>query len=281
MQELAMLDKGKEWLVANGPGFVVDLLVFALILFVGAFIIGGLRRVTRSMLERSERVSEALEGFLVNVLGKVLWVLLLMIALPRLGVDVAPLIAGLGVGGFIIGFAFQESLGNLAAGLMIMLNEPFRIGDYVEAGGSAGAINEINMMATTMTTPDNRKVVVPNRSIWGGTIVNYTAMETRRVDLVAGISYGADIGKARDVITSVLEANELVLKDPAWTVEVVEMADSSVNLVVRPWTKTENYWDVYFGVTRAIKEALDNAGIEIPFPQMDIHHHGTQENTSA
>lgn len=274
MQELAWIDKGKQWAITNGPGYLVDLVVFVVILIVGAFVISALRRVTRTVLKKSGRVSEALEGFLINVLGKVLWVVLLMVALPRLGVDVAPLIAGLGVGGFIIGFAFQESLGNLAAGLMIMLNQPFRIGDFVQAGGSTGSIKEINMMATTMTTPDNAKVVVPNRAIWGGTITNYTALETRRVDLVLGISYNADIGKARDVVSSVLAANEMILKDPAPVVEVVEMADSSVNLVVRPWTNTENYWNVYFSINRGIKEALDQAGIEIPFPQMDLHHHG-------
>jgi len=274
MKELDWVVKGKEWLITNGADFLVNIVVFLLILFVGAFVIKAMMRVTGMMLEKSKRVTPELEKFTVSVFSKVLWLLLLMIALPRLGVDVTPLIAGLGVGGFIIGFAFQESLGNLAAGLMIMVNAPFKIGDYVEAGGHAGVINEINMMATTMTTPDNKKIVLPNKGVWGGPIVNYTALDTRRVDLVAGISYSSDIGKAREILEGVLKANIKVLDDPAPMIEVVEMADSSVNLVVRPWCKTADYWDVYFSVNRGVKEALDKAGIEIPFPQMDVHHHG-------
>jgi small conductance mechanosensitive channel len=180
------------------------------------------------------------------------------------------------VTGFIIGFAFQESLGNLASGMMIALNEPFRVGDYVEVGGNSGTVKDMNMMATTLSTPDNKKVVVPNKNVWGSPITNYTALETRRVDLTAGISYGADINKAKEVILGVLKDQAAVLDDPAPTVEVIEMADSSVNLVVRPWCKTADYWSVVFSVNHAIKEALDEAGIEIPFPQMDVHHHGLE-----
>jgi small conductance mechanosensitive channel len=159
---------------------------------------------------------------------------------------------------------------------MIALNQPFQVGDFVEVGGVPGVVDETNMMATTLHSPDNKKIVVPNRSVWGSTITNYSALDTRRVDLVMGISYSSDIGKAKEVILSVLKGNEMVLDDPGPTVEVVEMADSSVNLVVRPWCKTADYWKVYFSVNRAAKEALDQAGIEIPFPQMDVHHFGLE-----
>ncbi|MDP8223365.1 MAG: mechanosensitive ion channel family protein [Candidatus Lernaella stagnicola] len=274
MFDLELVKKLQEWLLASGVGFAINLVVFLLILFFGRFIIKGILRVSHTMLNRSTRITETLEKFVQNVFSKILWVVLLMIALPRLGVDIAPLIAGLGVTGFIVGFAFQESLGNLAAGLMIILNEPFRIGDFVEAGGHAGVVQEINMMATSLTTPDNKKVVIPNRTIWGGPVVNYSALDTRRVDLSVGISYAADIGKARDAIYDVLRANDKVLPDPAPVVELVEMADSSLNLVIRPWSQTADYWDVYFSVNRAVKERLDQEGIEIPFPQMDVHHHG-------
>ena len=273
-EELGWLQKGQDWLIQNGADFVVNIVVFLLILIIGRFVIKGFVKLTRKLLKRSNRVSETLENFVVSVVGKVLWVVLLMVALPRLGIDIAPLIAGLGVTGFIVGFAFQESLGNLASGLMLLLNSPFKIGDYIEAAGHAGAVNELNLMATTLTTPDNKKIVIPNRAIWGGSIVNYTALETRRVDMTVGISYSADIGKAISVIAEKLGGISQILKEPATQIELVEMADSSVNLVVRPWVKTADYWDVFFAANRAVKEGLDAAGIEIPFPQVDVHHHG-------
>ncbi|MBT4137414.1 MAG: mechanosensitive ion channel family protein, partial [Candidatus Latescibacteria bacterium] len=177
-------------------------------------------------------------------------------------------------GGFILGFAFQESLGNLAAGLMLLLNAPFKVGDFVEAAGTAGVIQEMNLMATTLTTPDNKKILVPNNNIWGGNIVNYSALDTRRVDMTVGISYTANIGTAIGVIKKVIGSTELALKDPEAVVEVVAMADSSVNLVVRTWVNTADYWAVFFSLQRNIKESLDANNIEIPFPQMDVHHHG-------
>ncbi len=273
-QELTWLKKGQEWLIENGADFVVNIIIFLLIIIIGRFVIKGLIKVTRRLCKRSSRITETLENFLVSVVGKVLWVVLLMVALPRLGIDIAPLIAGLGVTGFIVGFAFQESLGNLAAGLMLLLNAPFKIGDYIEAGGHAGAVKELNLMATTLLTPDNKKIVIPNRGIWGGSIVNYSAMDTRRVDMTVGISYSADIGKAIEVISGRLKNIPQILPEPAPMIELVEMADSSLNLVVRPWVNTADYWDVFFAANRSIKEGLDEAGIEIPFPQVDVHHHG-------
>lgn len=263
--------KLKDWVVENGANFLVNLLIFILILIAGYIVIGIVVRLTRSALERSKKVTEILRNFLVSVLHKVLWVILIMMALPRLGVNVGPLIAGLGVGGFIVGFAFQESLGNLAAGLMLLISQPYAIGDYVEIGGVGGSVGEMNIMATVLTTPDNKRVLVPNRKIWGTEIINYTALPTRRVELLIGISYGADIPKAFSVVQNLLENHEMVLKDPAPMVGVKELGDSAVVLVVRPWTKTSDYWTVYFDATRKIKEAFDREGIAIPFPQMDLH----------
>ncbi len=276
METVPWVEKGLEWLAVHWVTFAVNVLVLLIILIVGKIVIGMICRVTQRVLDRSDRVSEILESFAVVMLRKVLWILVLVIGLGQLGINVAPLIAGLGIAGFILGFAFQETLGNLASGLMVLVNQPFNKGDYVEAGGVSGVVQDLNMMATTLTTPDNKKVVVPNSSIWGSSITNYTAMETRRVDLVMGISYGSDIGKARDIVTQVLGANEMVLDDPEPTVEVVEMADSSVNFVVRPWCNTPDYWAVYFAVNRAVKEAFDREDIEIPFPQVDVHHYGSQ-----
>jgi small conductance mechanosensitive channel len=272
--KLAWIDKIQEWGVNKGADFLVNLIAFLLILIIGFFVIKTLIKISRVLLERSKRVSETLTHFLLNVEHKILWIVLLMLALPRLGIEIAPLIAGLGVTGFIIGFAFQESLGNLAAGLMIVINGPYKIGDVVEISGFAGEVKEMNMMATALATPDNKRVMIPNSKIWGNPIINYSAYDTRRVDLTVGISYSSDIGKAIATISSVLKGEKLVLSDPAPTIEVVEMGDSAVKLAVRPWCKNGDYWPVHFAVTRSLKEALDQAGIEIPFPQMDVHHHG-------
>lgn len=274
--ELAYVEKVKEWFAVNGADFLVDIIVVLIILIVAKLIINGIRKSLSRSLEKSEKFSEILESFILNVTTKVLWLVVFMLVIQRLGVEIGPLIAGLGVTGFILGFACQESLSNLAAGVMIALNQPFEVGHYVEVSGTSGAVFEMNMMATTLHTPDNKKVIVPNSAVWGSSITNYTALDTRRVDLVIGISYSSDIGAAKDVLQSVLKENNMVLDEPGPTVEVVEMADSSVNFVVRPWCKTADYWKVHFSVNRAAKEALDNAGIEIPFPQMDIHHHGIE-----
>jgi small conductance mechanosensitive channel len=269
--EANYLDKAKEWAVQNGADFLVNLVVFLIIILIGKFLVNWACGAVRASLKRAKNVSELMENFTVNVVSKVLWVLVILVAASRFGINPAPIVAGLGVGGFIFGFAFQDALGNLASGMMIALNTPFHLGDVVEIGGNLGTVKEMNMMATTLTTPDNKKVVVPNKSVWGSPITNYTAMDTRRVDLTAGIAYGENIGKARDVILAAVKGVEGVLADPDVTVEVVEMADSSVNFVVRPWAATADYWKVYFASNRAIKEALDAASIEIPFPQMDVH----------
>ena len=268
------IEEAQKWITTNGMVLVTNILVFLLILIVGKILIGLLCRLAQRSLRKAERVSEMLEKFAIDILRKALWVLVLMIALSQLGIEIGPLIAGLGVTGFILGFAFQESLGNLAAGIMIMLNQPFKIGDYIEAAGHSGAVRELNLMATTMTTPDNKKIVIPNRSIWGGSITNYSAMDTRRVDMTVGISYSADIAKAKEVIHRILATHDKVLQDPESVVEVVEMADSSVNLVVRPWCKTTDYWAVFFDLNRSIKENFDQEGIEINYPVRKLTYEG-------
>lgn len=269
--EPGTFDRLIDWFLINGVNFLIDLAVFGLIILFGLLLIKQILAVTRKALEKSGRFTDILVNFFVNVLHKILVVVLFMIALPRLGIEVAPLIAGLGVTGFIVGFAFQESLGNLAAGLMLLLNNPFQIGDYVEAGGVSGTVVELNMMATTLNTPDNKRVIVPNNKIWGGPITNYSALPTRRVDLKVAVSYGADIAKAIETLQDVLKGHELVLDDPAPTIAVDELAGSSVNLVVRPWVNNADYWTVHFEITRAMKERLKAANVEIPIPKMDVH----------
>ncbi|MBN4076452.1 mechanosensitive ion channel family protein [Gemmatimonas aurantiaca] len=270
-----LVEQLSGWLKESGPALLIDLGIFILLLIIGKFIISMVCRIATKALKKTERVSALLQKFALDTLRKVLWIIVMMFALPRIGIDVAPLIAGLGVAGFVIGFAFQETLGNLASGVMILLNQPFKNGDFVSCGGHSGTIRELNLMATTMTTGDNKKITIPNKSVWGGSIINFSAMDTRRVDLTFGIGYTADIAKARETLLNILSSNSKILRDPEPLVEVVELADSSVNFVCRPWCASGDYWTVYFEVTRKVKEEFDKAGLEIPFPQMDVHLHKT------
>ena len=180
-------------------------------------------------------------------------------------------IALLGAAGLAVGLALQGSLSNFASGVLIIVLRPFKSGEYIEAAGTAGSVDSVQIFATTLTTPDNKIVVVPNSAILGGNIVNYSRMPERRIDLTVGVSYAADLAKTKAVLEKVLQANSGVLEEPAPQVAVAELADSSVNLVVRPWVKSEDYWTVRFELMEALKNGLDEAGIEIPFPQMDVH----------
>lgn len=271
MKEFPWIDIAKQWAVTKGIAFLTHFAVFLVLLLIGSRVIEGIVRVADAALVRTPRVRPMLRTFAVNVLRKTLWVVLLMIALPRIGIEIGPLVAGLGVMGFVAGFAFQESLSNLAAGIMILLNEPFVAGDYIEAGGHAGSVQELNMMATTMFTGDNRVIMIPNRVIWGSSIVNYSKNRTRRVDMTLGVGYSTDIPKACALIREIVESDARVLKGPAPVIELAEFGDSSMNIVVRPWVNRADYWDFKFEFNRRIKEAFDKNGIEIPFPQMDVH----------
>ncbi len=265
-----MVDVALRWLAEHGASFVVNVLVAVLLLLVGSHVIRLSTRATHKALQKTGRVNTLLQNFLCSVVNKIGWVLLAMVVVQRLGVDIAPLIAGLGVTGFILGFAFQETLGNLASGMMIAINQPFKVGDYVAIGGIEGSVMELNMMAATLTTGDYKKVVVPNKVIWGTAITNFTAMDKRRVEIAASIAYGADIGKAKRVALEAMRAHPLVLAEPAPLAEVISMGDSAVNLVLRPWVKPADYWTVLFAVNQAVKEAFDRNGIEIPFPQLEV-----------
>ncbi len=258
----------KEWLMSKGLVAMTDFVIFLLLLLVGSQIIAAIARVTEAALERMPRVRPMLASFTLNVLRKTLWVVLLMVALPRIGIDIAPLVAGLGVMGFVVGFAFQESLSNLAAGVMILLNEPFVMGNYIQAGGHSGTVKELNMMATTMFTVDNRVITIPNRVIWGSSIINYSKNDTRRIDMNVRIGYASDLQKATAILHEILAADDRVLKDPKPVIELNEFGDSSMDLIVRPWVKRSDYGDVKFAFNRKLKEAFDREGIERATPQV-------------
>lgn len=274
------VDQGREclqqvmtWFTENGIGFATRLLVAILILVAGAFVIKGVTLAVRGSLRKTKRVNELLERFICNAVSKTCWAFLIVVALQQLGINMGPVIAGLGVTGFIVGFACQESLSNFASGIMIALNQPFKVGDYVIAGGVEGSVRELNMMAVVMTTPDNKRVTVPNKAVWGSAITNFSAMETRRVDVSVGIDYGADIGKAKKTALDVLAQIPEVMADPAPMAEVSSLGDSAVVLTVRGWCKNADYWTVFFAASQKVKEAFAANGVPIPFPQLDVHLH--------
>ena len=259
------------WISEKGVDFAINVISAALIFLVGWLVIRLIGAAVLRALTRNGKKKTLFTSFVSSVVMKICWAILLVMVLGRLGVDVAPLIAGFGVTGFILGFAFQESLVNLASGMMIAINEPFKVGDVVDAAGHTGAIVEVNMMATVMATADNKRIVLPNKSVWGGPIVNYSALDKRRVDLQVGIAYGENVERAISVIRETVAKVPGVLAEPAPAVAVAGLDESQVTINVRPWSKTGDYWAVYSGVLQAVKEELDRAGIEIPFPQVMVH----------
>ncbi len=244
----------------------IGLLIVGLI--VAKMVRGGVRRG----LERAS-VDATLVPFLSRLVYYIALALVLIAVLGVFGVETTSFAAVLGAAGLAVGLALQGTLSNFAAGVMLLLFRPFKVEDYVEAGGTAGTVQEIGVFATRLHTPDNVLIVVPNSAIWGATIKNYSVNATRRNDMVVGVSYNDDLGKVRQVILDVLAADPRVFKDPEPVVAVSELADSSVNFVVRPWCTKEDYWDLRWDLTRAFKEQLEAAGCSIPYPQNDVHVH--------
>jgi small conductance mechanosensitive channel len=226
-------------------------------------------------------ISSLAQDFFTKMTGRLIMLLGLIIAIAQLGIEVAPLLAGLGIAGFVIGFALQDTLSNFASGLMILVYRPFDVGDLIEAGGVMGKVDQMNLVSTMVLTLDNQMLIVPNKQIWGGVIRNVTHQSKRRVDMKFGIGYSDDIPKAEKVLTEIATSHEKVLKDPEPVVRLHELGDSSVNFVVRPWSKTEDYWDVYWDITREVKQRFDAEGISIPFPQRDVHVYRDDEPASA
>jgi small conductance mechanosensitive channel len=241
-----------------------------LIIVIGRWLAGFIRKGIRKAMTR-KKMDLTIIGFTSTVAYVLLFAFVLVAALGQLGVETSSIVAILGASALAVGLALQGSLSNLAAGVLLMVTRSFRAGDYVEAGGQAGVVESISLLNSTLKSIDNKKVIVPNSSILSAPIINYTAEQIRRVDLKVGVSYKTDLKKVRGVLMDEVQKNEKVLKDPVPMVGVLEMASSSVNLVVRPWVKTADYWDVYFALTENIKLRLDSEGIEIPFPQTDVH----------
>ncbi len=262
-----------DWLRSpeGGISLGVNFLLFLLILFVFRILSRFLGHVVEHAIDRFGRTSELLEDFFASVTRKVVMFIGVVIAVSRLGVDIGPFLAAIGAAGFVIGFALQGTLSNFASGIMILLYRPYDIGDYVTIGGVTGTVEAMTLVSTSVKSPDNQRIVVPNSKIWGDIITNVTGKETRRIDMKFGIGYSDDIAKAESILTRLVKQHPLVLDDPEPIIKVHELADSSVNLIVRPWAKTSDYWSVYWDLTRQVKEAFDADGISIPFPQRDLH----------
>jgi small conductance mechanosensitive channel len=246
-------------------------IIFALLIFIiGKFFVGVISNVVKKLLIKA-RVDAILVKFIGSIVKSVLLLFVVIASLDQLGVDTTSLIALIGAAGLAIGLALQGSLQNLASGVMLIIFRPFTAGDFVEAGGASGVVEEIGIFTTRMRTGDNKEIIIPNGSIFGGIITNYSRRETRRIDMVFGIGYGDDIRKAKEVIAKIIEDDERILRDPAPLIAVGELGANSVNFNVRPWAKTSDYWSVYFDLNEKIKLAFDENGISIPYPQMDVH----------
>ncbi|AXG69527.1 small-conductance mechanosensitive channel [Kordia sp. SMS9] len=250
-------------------GIIVEyglkVLVALAILIIGLFIIKMIVRVSKKVMKK-RGIDATLQKFLGNLISWTLKILLFVIVASQLGVETTSFAAIIGAAGLAIGLALQGSLSNFAGGVLIMIFKPYKIGDFIEAQGVLGTVKEIQIFTTHLNTVENKLAILPNGAVSNGNIINYSAEETRRIDLVFGVSYDADIKETKDVLMKIMTDNETILKDPAPAVTVLELADSSVNFAVRPWVKTDDYWDVYFYMQEHAKIELDAAGIEIPYP---------------
>jgi small conductance mechanosensitive channel len=256
-----LIDKSIDFISTYGIQVIGAIIIW----IIGSWIIKKLLKVTGSVMTKSG-YDASLQKFLLNFVGWILKILLILVILSQLGIETTSFAAILAAAGLAVGLALQGSLANFAGGVLLMIFKPIKIGDLIEAQGELGVVKEIEIFTTKLTTPDNKEVIIPNGPLSNGNIINYTSEGKLRVDLTFGVSYDADIKQTKEVLMSVLTSDEKVLKDPAPSVSVSELADSSVNFAVRPWCTPANYWDVYFGITENVKIALDKAGIEIPYP---------------
>jgi small conductance mechanosensitive channel len=262
----------RDWFRTNAGGIFVKLATLLLVLFVFGVLARMARGVVKRVVSGSRlETTELLSRLLVRMASKLVWLLGFLVVLSVFGIDIGPMLAGLGIAGFVLGFALQDTLSNFAAGLMIMAYRPFDVGDVVSAAGVQGKVDSVSLVSTVITTLDNQVLILPNNKVWGDVINNVTAQATRRVDLVFGIGYGDDAEKAQRIMLEVLADNEMVLDDPEPVVRLHELADSSVNFVCRPWCRTDDYWEVYWDVTETVKQRFDAEGVSIPFPQRDVH----------
>ena len=266
----ADVNKMIEFLQTDGLAFGIDLGLALLIFFIGRFAVRMLVRMIRKGMQKNN-VEKTLETFVCNLVNSALLIVVIIAAIGQVGIQTTSFIAIFGAAGLAIGLALQGSLSNFASGVLIVLFRPYKVGDFVEAAGIAGVVEQVQIMTTIFKTGDNKQVIVPNSQIMDSIITNYSANDTRRVDMVIGVSYDDDLDKVRKTLEEIIAADDRVLQDPAPKIAVSELADSSVNFIVRPWVATADYWPVMWEMTEAIKKRFDKDGISFPFPQQDVH----------
>ncbi|NQZ91267.1 MAG: mechanosensitive ion channel family protein [Moritella sp.] len=263
-----------QWLADNAPELLFKILIFVFIILMFRW----LKKLTRKMVKKAVsspnlQLSRLIQDFFTSMSGNIVFAIGLLIALSQVGLDLTPILTGFGVAGLVIGFALQDTLSNFASGMMLLIYRPFDEGDFVEAGGISGKVAHMSLVNTTIKTFDNQVIIVPNSKIWGDIIKNVTHERVRRVDMVFGIGYNDDIALAETVLTDIVQSHAGVLKDPETVIKLHTLNTSSVDFIVRPWVKTEDYWDVYWDITREVKIRFDKEGLSIPFPQQDVHLH--------
>jgi small conductance mechanosensitive channel len=264
--------KFKDWLANRGAGTLLSVLLFAAILIVARWLARLTRRVTERALRHSDQsVSQLLKEMLISISGTIVFLVGVLVALSQVGVSVTPMIAGLGVVGFIVGFALQDTLSNFAAGAMILAYRPFDTGDFISAAEVEGTVQKMNLVNTTVVTIDNRVLIIPNSKIWGGVILNFTGQHLRRTDVIYNVSYSEDLDHVQKVLEDLIAADERFLTTPEPIVRVKQFSDSSIDFLVRAYVKTEEFWETLWALNKAVKQRFDAEGITIPFPQRDVH----------
>ena len=261
------------WLMSPEGGFrwalnIIQFTVLIIVFYLLSLVAG---KATQKALAKSKRLSSLLRDFLVVTARRLVLLIGFFVGLAALEINVGPVLAVIGAAGFVIAFALQNSLSNFASGILMLIYRPFDVGDFVNVAGVLGKAESMNLLSTQLRTPDNQLIIVPNNSVWGDVITNVTGITQRRVDLVFGIGYGDDIDKAQNILEEIVNGHELVLKEPAPVVKLHELGESSVNFICRPWVRPENYWEVYWHITREVKRRFDAEGVSIPFPQRDVH----------
>jgi len=255
------IDTGYDLILVYGPKILMAIVIW----FIGLWIIRLIRKGTRKALDRGD-YDVSLKKFMLNLLNWALKILLVVVVLGTLGIETTSFAAILAAAGLAVGLALQGSLSNFAGGVLIMIFKPFKVGDFIQAQGELGSVKEIQIFTTKLNSPDNKEIIIPNGILSNGNITNFTSQGTRRIDFTFGVGYDSDIKQTKELLMKQLTSHPKVLKEPEPVVSLMELADSSINFVARPWVKTEDYWTVYFEITESTKEALDAAGIEIPYP---------------
>jgi len=264
------LDEAVTFLKTSALEFGINLVTAIVIFYVGRIFVRLTTRGIRMVME-SQDVDKTLVSFVSNLVNMILLVVVVIAAVDALGVQTTSFIAIIGAAGLAVGLALQGSLSNFASGVLIIIFRPYKVGDWIEGAGISGGVEDVQILTTILKTGDNKQIIVPNSQIMSGIITNYSAKDTRRIDMIVGVSYDDDLDKVRDTLEKLVAAEDRILKDPVHMIAVSELADSSVNFVVRPWVKTSDYWGVKFDLTEAIKKRFDQEGISFPFPQQDVH----------